>query len=416
MNNSSSHQILLVGLPSTGKTSYLAALWYMVNQSNVDCRLSLEKLDGEIKYLNQIRDAWLEYKPVPRNRLDSETVASMALKDRETGREVGLSFPDLSGESFRLQWTERQFTSRYDERLRQASGAILFVHPERIQKPNRIDTVNDLADIVGGAVSEEEVSGETSQLATKPWDIEKTPTQVQLVELLQFVSSREYFRSPFRVAILVSAWDILVGLPETPAKWVSDQLPLLRQFLDCSEGIFDVAFYGVSAQGGRYASSLFSAGDFNDAEAFVTRLSQKLDPVSGWLWEQMGETVQTTLQDYQGAAAKSSETLQSLLAQNFNKLIAKAGIYDQGRFANVELRLETKELLNLTSVQKGEETVNLNRLLLEDAYPSALSRNRKYDKEVSELQLKLPARRVSLFGPNVKNPYDITEPLQWLMH
>jgi len=414
MNNGPSHRILLIGLPSTGKTSYLAALWYMVNQTTVDCRLSLEKLDGDSKYLNQIRDAWLEYKPVPRNPLDSENVVSMALKDRETGRNVGLSFPDLSGESFRLQWTERQFTSRYDERLRQASGAILFVHPDRIQKPNRIDAVNDLAAVVGGAAPEE-VGGETPQAVTKPWDIEKGPTQVQLVELLQFVSGREYFRPPFRVAIVVSAWDLLVGLRETPAKWISDQLPLLRQFLDCSEGMFDVAFYGVSAQGGRYASSLFSAGDFKTAEAFVTRLFEKLDPVSGWLWEQMGETVQAALRDCQGAAEKA-ETLQSLLVQIFNKLMAKASIYDQGRFANVELRPETKDLLKITSVQKGEETVRLNRLLLEDVYPAALSRNKKYDKEVSELQQKLPARRVSLVGPNVKNLHDITEPLQWLMH
>src|SRR5882672_6791966 len=109
MSTAPPHHILLMGLPDTGKTSFLAALWYMVNQSAVDCSLCLEKLDGNSRYLNEIRDAWLEYRPVPRNPADSETVVSMSLKDRNSGRAVGVSFPDLSGESYRLQWTKRQF-------------------------------------------------------------------------------------------------------------------------------------------------------------------------------------------------------------------------------------------------------------------------------------------------------------------
>ncbi len=417
MNDSASHQILLIGLPGTGKTSYLAALWYMVNQSNVDCRLRLEKLDGNSAYLNKVRDAWLEYKPVPRNRLDSEAVVSMALKDRETERAVRLSFPDLSGESFTLQWTKRELTSGYDDQLRKASGGILFVHPDGIVKPHRIDTVRDLAAALGAAVAEQESNSDKA--AIKPWDIENAPTQVQLVELLQFISSRAYFRPPFRLAILVSAWDLVAALGETPMEWVSSQLPLLRQFLDCNDGIFEAAFYGVSAQGGRYASSLFSVGDFKTAGAFVTRLCQQLDAVSGWLWGRFDESVKTSLQDCQSAAAKASETLQSLLVENFNKLIAKASIYERGRFSNVELRPETRELLNITglisSVQQREETIRLNRLLLEDAYPLDLSRSRQYEKEVLDLQQTLPARRVSLVGASVTNPHDITEPLQWMM-
>jgi hypothetical protein len=413
MNKSPSHQLLLIGLPGTGKTSYLAALWYMVNQSNVDCRLKLAKLDGNSKYLNNIRDAWLEYRPVPRNSLDSETVVSMALEDRETGLPLGLSFPDLSGESFRLQWTKRELTSGYDEQLRKASGGILFVHPNGIVKPHRIDTLNALVDALGVAGPEEDVRGDNVLL--KQWDIEKAPTQVQLVELLQFISNREYFRAPFRLAILVSAWDVVTALHQTPVDWVSRQLPLLRQFLECNEGMFDVAFYGVSAQGGRYASSLFSESDFKDT--FLVRLREKRDPVSSWLCEQLDEAAQSALRE--NAANQASGTLPSLVVQNVNKVIAKASIYDQGRFTNVELRSETKALINITglaaSVQQREETIRMNRLLLEDTYPSEVLRTRQNDIEVSALHQKLPARRVSLVGADIKNPHDITEPLQWLM-
>lgn len=96
-------------------------------------------------------------------------------------------------------------------------------------------------------------------------------------------------------------------------------------------------------------------------------------------------------------------------------MIAKAGIYDEGLFGAVELRPETKDLLKIRSLEKGEETIRLNRLLLEDTYPLELSRDRQSDKEVKELQGKAPARRVTLVGSNAKNAHDITEPLQWLM-
>lgn len=90
-------QILLIGLPNTGKTSFLAALWFMVNQSTVKCRLTLEKLFGDSKYLNEICEAWLEYRPVKRNQLDSVKLVAMTLKNRENDRLVRLSIPDLSG-------------------------------------------------------------------------------------------------------------------------------------------------------------------------------------------------------------------------------------------------------------------------------------------------------------------------------
>ena len=97
MSDSVSQQFLLMGLPGTGKTSFLAALWYMVNQSEIPCALFLDRYDGDVTYLNLIRTAWLEHKPVPRNPLDSEKLVSMLLKQRGVKR---LSRIDLS-RSFR---------------------------------------------------------------------------------------------------------------------------------------------------------------------------------------------------------------------------------------------------------------------------------------------------------------------------
>src|ERR1035438_9438833 len=139
MSAQSSQYFLLMGLPNTGKTSFLAALWYLVQHPQVACKFRLEKLEGDNKYLNQISQAWVEYTPVPHTRIDSETLVSMLLKNETTGQKLTLFFPDLSGESFRLQWTARQFTKGYDKLLQQASGAMLFVNPAGVIKPIRID-------------------------------------------------------------------------------------------------------------------------------------------------------------------------------------------------------------------------------------------------------------------------------------
>jgi len=247
--------IMLIGLPSTGKTSFLAALWYMVNQNKVKCALQLDKLEGETRYLNMIRQAWLRYEPVPRNTSDSEVTVRMILQHKSTHSTLELSVPDLSGESFSLQWATRQCTLQYDMVLRKAKGGILFVHPSNIVKPIRIDTVMALADSLGGGMSEgDQENSPSQQAASAAWEIAKAPTQVQLVELLQFVCGREHFQPPFRLAVVVSAWDIVEHLGKDPKNWISAELPMLMQFIESNDAILDAAFYGISAQGVDYVN------------------------------------------------------------------------------------------------------------------------------------------------------------------
>jgi hypothetical protein len=245
---------LLLGLPATGKTSFLAALWYLVQHPQVESRLRLEKFEGDNRYLNRVSQAWTGYELVPHTRLDSETVVSMLLKESETGRIVTVTFPDLSGESFTLQWTTRQYTQGYDKFLRDASGAILFITPLKYRKPIRIDMANPLVEeIIGGQETEQPLQDTSSPPV--PWDPEKVPTQVELVELLQFICNRDYFKPPFRLVIIISAWDQLEKLRKSPSKWLNDTFPLLTQFLESNSRAFETAVYGISAQGGDYSET-----------------------------------------------------------------------------------------------------------------------------------------------------------------
>lgn len=252
MNALKSHNFLLIGLPSTGKTSFLAALWYAIQQNQTPTGLILKKLDGDSSYLNKIRDAWLTFKPVGRNPTDTETFVSMWLKRRGGDEEAHLTFPDVSGESFKQQWASRQLTASYQKCLQSANGGILFIHPSSINQPLRIAEVDDLAALIDGSGNGETDSTSTAAPPPTPWDVEKAPTQVQLVELLQFLKGQKSFRPPFRLAIAISAWDLVAASKISPKKWMAEQLPLLSQFLISNQKSFEVAFYGISAQGGKY--------------------------------------------------------------------------------------------------------------------------------------------------------------------
>jgi hypothetical protein len=247
-----SHNFLLIGLPATGKTTFLAALWYSIQQDQVKTALKLQKLDGDSAYLNKIRSSWLGYEPVGRNPTDTETFVSMWLKERNGEQTVHLTFPDVSGEAFKLQWTSRFLTESYHECIKDADGAFLFINPKSLTQPLRVSEVTEIAALLENPSSEASTDARTPNPPTTPWDIEKAPTQVQIVELLQFLSSNENFKVPFKLAVVVSAWDEVSSSKVTPGNWVEQQLPLLGQFLRSNTADFSVSFYGVSAQGGNY--------------------------------------------------------------------------------------------------------------------------------------------------------------------
>jgi hypothetical protein len=410
MNDSIHNQFLLIGLPGTGKTSFLAVLWYMVGQSGINCVLGLDKVDGEIKYLNEIRDAWSNYRPVARNKADSEKPVSMWLRSRETDQVACLHFPDLSGEAFRLQWTERQMSASYDKRLRDATGGILFLHPDTIIKPHRIETINEVL----GAIGPEDAVGK-APIEEKPWDKEKSPTQVQLVDILQLMIGRGYFRLPFRLAIVVSAWDRIIPASRNPSEWIAVELPLLTQFLESNKKQFEVSHYGISAQGGCYALPHFFSDNFNDSYAFAERICEHNDPISIWLWDKFNPNIRRSLESLR-CERQISQIQKKDLAKELNRLMAEPDIYDPIRFAGVKLRFQTDSLLRNGVLQKAEEKMYLVRLLLEDAYPDELSREREHAVEAAELQEKPPACRVVVVGDGVRMPHDVTEPIQWLMN
>jgi hypothetical protein len=240
------HQ-LIAGLPGAGKTTFLAALWQVVEYDGIDAALVVDRLDGDREHLNDIRGRWLRCEPQRRTSSSSEAWVQMALRHRESGATSELVFPDLSGESFRAQWTTRRWSREYDSVVERCDGVMLFIHPSVIVEPQRIDQADELVAALGGGTGES--GGDTEE---RSWNPDDTATQVQLVELLQFLSERRL--ECMRLVVIISAWDVAQQGATTPQEWLERRVPLLHQYILANDDLWSARLIGVSAQGGDFAT------------------------------------------------------------------------------------------------------------------------------------------------------------------
>jgi hypothetical protein len=257
MSNLSLLKHLVVGLPRTGKTSFIAALGHVVESGEVPNSLQLVDMGNARDRVNAISKEWLGYREVDRTNFNTETNVIMKLSTPSGENVVELLLPDMTGESFELQWRNREWTKEYDDLARESSGMLLFVHPDKIVEPLSIEEVAHLeGQMTGGDAGHSSASQSGTTPKPTAWNHDCVPTGVQLVELLQFFLDQKDIYPLARIAIIVSAWDKLQDLEITPDEWLAMALPLLDQFLRAARNRVPFRVYGISALG----------GDINDAE------------------------------------------------------------------------------------------------------------------------------------------------------
>jgi hypothetical protein len=227
----------LIGLPHSGKTTFLAALWHLLNSGETASRWILDHLDGDNGYLETIVAAWRSGKEVPHTSMQSERTVVIHVKNPATGETFALSFPDLSGESFDMQCMVRRCKPEYVERISGGGGILLFVNAN---KPTDGITILDLG----------ELAQTDQRTESKKWTPKMIPEQVRLVELLQFATRRPFERMKRRVGVVISAWDTVLAPRPLPADWLARERPLLHQYLTSNSSMWTHRVFGVSAQGG----------------------------------------------------------------------------------------------------------------------------------------------------------------------
>ena len=236
----------IIGLPSSGKTTYLAALWHLLESDEVSTQLILDRLDGDREHLNTIAECWRKCETVPRTSGAGDTDVSIWVHEPLTGRRAKLGFPDLAGELFNQQVASRKCRKAYVEGFDGDGGVMLFLSADRRQDGIPLTDMQDLLD--GPEVTDENPQPENPS----DWTHDNIPEQVKLVELLQFLHRPPFQRKQRRLAVIISAWDVITkqSISLLPKDWLSRELPLFHQFIVNNSDSFEFRVYGISAQGG----------------------------------------------------------------------------------------------------------------------------------------------------------------------
>ncbi len=124
-------------------------------------------------------------------------------------------------------------------------------------------------------------------------------------------------------------------------------------------------------------SYLLTDDDITGLPKLIDRLRRHSDTTCMFLWQSLSNDAQEVLIDYQ-PFPPSAKQAQDVIVKAFNGVIGGSNIYTYERFRDVTLRRETSDLNEYVSLARlGGTQAHLNRLLLEDAFPSEVSRNLK---------------------------------------
>lgn len=125
----------------------------------------------------------------------------------------------------------------------------------------------------------------------------------------------------------------------------------------------------------------FYADDFIAPSDLIRKLITHAEPVSDFLWKRFSSKAKRALSCR--AATEPKKT--AVLVDEFNEILNAGRIYSAQRFADAEVKLSPETIALESQKPKYCGLKRLNRLLLEDAYPRELKRNRKNDSVVREL-------------------------------
>jgi hypothetical protein len=261
------HRYLVFGFYRSGKSTFAAALWHVLDSRELTTALEKGRHSGDFTYLEEIAQSWSEGWEVERTKSDQVEDIAINLRHPQTATDLTLEFTDLPGERFETAFADRLCSPEFIELVNSSSGILLFVSADR-----NIDGVTIL-DALGSDDSDEEPADEpppaadtlaanTAAVTDPPWIPAKTPVQVRIVDLLEAMQQPPFEAKPLRVAVIVSAWDLT---DETSADaWLAKRMPLLDQYLRCGHGVIGVRVYGVSAQGGRLSKKEDGPGPDRD--------------------------------------------------------------------------------------------------------------------------------------------------------
>ncbi|HLW95327.1 MAG TPA: hypothetical protein VKS25_08130, partial [Solirubrobacteraceae bacterium] len=190
-------RVALLGMPRSGKSTYLGTLWAVV-QSPLDDSVVEASFSGDRAYVQRLADQVARAQEVERTALDSSGQLAVTLEFEHDGL-ADLLIPDTSGESLRLLFEQRVWYPPLRAVCEEATSILLFVHPERIRVPQPIS-------VLGAAASAANGGGDQTSTATIAFDPrEHASSAAELISVVENVIEIGQAAWPVRFAVVVSA-------------------------------------------------------------------------------------------------------------------------------------------------------------------------------------------------------------------
>lgn len=245
--------MILIGGPDTGKTNFLARLIAHLRDGNGALRAT--RLPDDIQYIEDALAFLMKGEFAPRSHNATDEVSGdieIDVRETNTGEEATISVPDVSGETWDDVAKSAEISQAWLDRVRGASGALLFV---RVLSELNVDPLDW-------------VTAAPLLAMTGPNEGFTLPTQVMLCEFLRLLEENlghEDSDLP-RVGVVLTAYDRLdeESRKAGPMAFLEKSYPLFAgKIAYCSD--LEVGVFGSSVVGGELADERFKndylAGD-----------------------------------------------------------------------------------------------------------------------------------------------------------
>ncbi|MFE6509176.1 hypothetical protein ACFVDI_01090 [Nocardioides sp. NPDC057767] len=233
-----SDQVLVLGGPDSGKSTYLLQLYGRVFDG--DGRVQLR---GAVDSMVAIKDGLARLatgRPAGHTANGTETSLTLPLIDNDTGREWDITIPDYAGEDLRRVGDALRLPDRWRNLAATSDHWVVMV---------RLSLYPDMPDLVSRPVGELASASPESPVGA---DVQKLPIDMLLVDLLQLLQhgrAQLEITNALRVTVVLSCWDELSRPDDTlPSQVVRQQLALLDSYCTTTFGP-RYRVLGLSAQG-----------------------------------------------------------------------------------------------------------------------------------------------------------------------
>lgn len=238
-----STKFFIIGMPCSGKTTYLAMLINMLIDSSGTTKFykKIEDMPEGYEYFESLGRQLLEGKELARTRISVYNRICIPLWDF-TGKKYLLDVPDISGEIFRDLIKDRRITKKIVRRISESECLLFFINYYNMSW----EKIIPLQKKKNSNTNEKE-------LLDSNLEDRREVNQSEIVELLQTLLDLK-LNKPY-IRFVLSAWDKVEkekGENILPEKFVKEVFPLLYQFVKTNSKYLKAEYWGISAQGGDF--------------------------------------------------------------------------------------------------------------------------------------------------------------------